>query len=188
MRHTTLGTLAVLTMSYGIAHAAVVGTGSCAFQPANASQQTCTFVEAPDGNGEPNIVVFSLFAADLPLGNIYLHEPGGAANDASDILMFTSSTGGALANTFTLVSDPDNETLGLVIPQGTPANAIMEEAPDGQFTTFTVSTSPNANNGTIFTDTFMINSDPTPEPGTILLLGSALLALGAIRLVPRTIA
>jgi hypothetical protein len=164
----------------GIAQGGTIG--SCALQPGNANQQICTFIEGPDGTGEPPIVVTSLFAPDLPIGNIYLHEPGAAANVASDILEFTNSGAAptAFANTFTLISDPDNET-GLTIPTNTPTSAIFEEAAEGQFTTFTVNTASGANGGVIFTDTFRINSDPAPEPSTMLLLSASVLLLGRLK-------
>jgi hypothetical protein len=171
-------TMVALTaaMSFGVARAATVG--SCVATPN--SQQTCTFIEDFDGTGEQNIVVTSVYEPDLPIGNIYLHEPGQAANDASDILQFTNSGAAPLgfADTFTLISDPDDESLGLTIPNGTPANAIIEEAPAGQFTTFTVQTDPGANGGQVFTDTFQIESDPTPEPATMLLFGAGLVGVG----------
>jgi hypothetical protein len=172
---------AAVTALLVIAGVAQGGTlGSCALQAGNANQQTCTFIEGPDGTGEVPIVATSLFAPDLPIGNIYLHEPGAAANVASDILQFTNSGAPptAFADTFTLISDTET---GLTIPTGTPTSAIFEEAADGQFTTFTLHTASGANGGVIFTDTFTINSDPTPEPSTMLLLSASVLLVGGLK-------
>jgi hypothetical protein len=146
----------------------------CVAQQANANQQTCTIVEPMDitnNDIEAPIIINSLFSADLRVGYVAILDPGDGAT-ISDRLVFVDS-GNGFAGTIKLCSDgfrPVCDVTGLTL-----LGTLVEPAED----VFNQSVSINLTEGSNlqFTDTFIVFSDTTPEPSTLLLVPIGLLAL-----------
>lgn len=173
----TTALLIVLVLGCQVLSAETIGY--CVQRPTNATEQICTLIEdwATDilPGLEPPIVAQSLFGPDLRVGFWTIFEPDQVT--ISDYVVFPDKypgTGGT--DEVRLYSANESGDFPTGILDGLTSLGVLFESPPEPCIDCVVSFDQTSVGG-LYTDTFNIISDPSPEPATFLLMGGPIVLL-----------